>query len=1100
MEQVPSASFSTPRQDELGLRRIAGDGGLVCDLLPNGTVFGLAHEAGGHRILIGQVLGSPLGCGLARITLRIGGPDARQLDLCGPRARGRFGVDRDRAVWEGEDRGLAYRLTLSLAPSGALWLWRVEVENGSAEPLSCDAVLVQDLGLGDQGFLMGNEAYASQYLDHHVARHERIGPVLMTRQNLAQAGVGSGETHPWAAHGCLDGAAAFATDARQVMGPAFRDADELEAGFGSDLPSVRLQAETACAALQSRPATIAPGESAAWTFFGLYQPDHPAASGDADLAVVAMAERAGATFVPREVPTATPRRNLLQDALALRSEPLDAEAIAALYPERRHEEHREGRLLSFFVPGDGHDRHVVLRDKELLVARRHGAILRSGRAMLPDEATLSATAWMHGVFGAQLTIGNTSFHQLFSVSRDPFNILRDGGLRMLIETEEGWRLLAVPSAFEMGLGDCRWIYRTPGRTVTVSAVISADEPALHWRVAVDGAPCRLLVFGRLVLGSREFAHRGRVAVDRSARCFTFRPDPEDLWGRTYPDASYRLVVADPACVDALGGDELLDAEGLRGSGGYAAIRTVPTHALAFAVTGSLTDAAAAEALADRVARDGDEAATRRKTGGFWRQVSRDLRLGGISGNADVEAVNTAFPWLVHDAMVHLTVPHGLEQYTGAAWGTRDVCQGPVELLLALEHDAPVKEILRLLFAQQDEAARDWPQWFMLEPYAEIRGREAHGDVIVWPLKALCDYIEATNDLAILDEPVPWRREDAARPIGAVTPVSAHVEGLLAAVGERFVPGTALIRYGHGDWNDSLQPVDPELRDRMVSSWTVALLAQQVSRYAEIQRRAGHAERAAGLAALGDRMHADFERLLMRDGTVAGYAIFPPDGGEPELLLHPADRRTGLRASLLPMTQGIIGGLFTPEQARHHRDLIHEHLAFPDGVRLMERPLAYHGGPETIFRRAESAAFFGREIGLMYTHSHLRYAEAMAMLGEPQALWDALAVVNPISVTDRLGHAALRQRNTYFSSSDAAFRDRYQASAEWGRVREGTIAVDGGWRIYSSGPALYVNMLVRHALGLRRMFGRRERVPCLPSPLRDLRLDGDLSRPNAPPPP
>ena len=53
---------------------------------------------------------------------------------------------------------------------------------------------------------------------------------------------------------------------------------------------------------------------------------------------------------------------------------------------------------------------------------------------------------------------------------------------------------------------------------------------------------------------------------------------------------------------------------------------------------------------------------------------------------------------------------------------------------------------------------------------------------------------------------------------------------------------------------------------------------------------------------------------------------------------------------------------------------------------MDRPVAYHGGAETIFRRAESAAFFGREIGLMYVHAHLRYAEAMAMLGEPEALW------------------------------------------------------------------------------------------------------------------
>ena len=46
---------------------------------------------------------------------------------------------------------------------------------------------------------------------------------------------------------------------------------------------------------------------------------------------------------------------------------------------------------------------------------------------------------MHGVFGAQLTIANTSFHKLFSVSRDPYNITRASGLRMLAETKDGWR-------------------------------------------------------------------------------------------------------------------------------------------------------------------------------------------------------------------------------------------------------------------------------------------------------------------------------------------------------------------------------------------------------------------------------------------------------------------------------------------------------------------------------------------------------------------------------------------------------------------------------------------------------------------------------------
>ena len=429
--------------------------------------------------------------------------------------------------------------------------------------------------------------------------------------------------------------------------------------------------------------------------------------------------------------------------------------------------------------------------------------------------------------------------------------------------------------------------------------------------------------------------------------------------------------------------------------------------------------------------------------------------------------------------MHLTVPHGLEQAGGAAWGTRDVCQGPVEFLLALEHDFTVREILRIVFAQQQEAGGDWPQWFMLEPYAHIRDRHSHGDVIVWPLKALCDYVEATGDLAFLDEPVAWRRDEDLAATAHRDPVSAHVAKLIATVRARFIPGTHLIRYGEGDWNDLLQPADPRMRDWTVSSWTVALLFQQVNRYAAVLDRAGRDGEAAELRALAAAMRADFNGHLVRDGTVAGYALFDAGGAEPELLLHPADTRTGLRYSLLPMTRSIIGGLFDAEQAQHHLELIRKNLLFPDGVRLMDRPVAYHGGLERVFRRAELAAFFGREIGLMYVHAHLRYGEAMAVLGEADALWDAIEVVNPVGVAGRVANAAARQRNAYFSSSDAAFPDRYRASAEWARVREGTVAVEGGWRIYSSGPGLYTNLLICHALGLRRWFGERVVAPVLP---------------------
>jgi cellobiose phosphorylase len=775
----------------------------------------------------------------------------------------------------------------------------------------------------------------------------------------------------------------------------------------------------------------------------------------------------------------------VQDSPVCRVARLRADELARRYPHPFLHETRGRTRLSFFTPDPPHNRHVVLRAKERIVTRRHGALLRTGKAMLPDESTLCVTCWMHGVFAAQLTIGNTSFHKLFSVSRDPYNVTRASGLRMLIDTGDGrWRLLATPSAFEMALSDCTWVYQLSRHVVSIRLIAAGDDPALQWRVSVDGEPCRFLVFGHVVLGERELEHAGFVEADSANRRVTFRPDPESLWGQKYPHAAFHLVVSTPDAIEKLGSDALLYADGRTEDGEYVVIRTLPTRAFCFAVVGSLARPAEAEALARKYEQARDDAALLTTAERFWTDVTRGTRIDGAGTAA--RALDAALPWLAHDAMIHLTVPRGLEQYTGAAWGTRDVCQGPVEFLLTLEHDAPVKDILRIVFAQQYAARGDWPQWFMLAPYSSIQDRHSHGDVLIWPLKALNDYIEATNDFGFLDETVPWCDDELLAITPKRDPIAGHVDKLLATVRERFIPGTHLLRYGEGDWNDSLQPADPALRDTMVSSWTVALLYQQLMRYAEVLRRSGR-DGASSLTDLAARIRGDFNEFLVRDGTVAGYAIFHAGSDQPELLLHPSDVRTGLRYSLLPMTRSIIAGLFTPEQARHHLRLIRDHLSFPDGVRLIDRPVAYHGGLERTFRRAESAAFFGREIGLMYVHAHLRYAEAMATLGEAEALWQALQVVNPVDVSGHVANAAPRQRNAYFSSSDAAFHDRYEASEAWSRVKAGTIPVEGGWRIYSSGPGLYVNMLIRHALGIRRSFGNRIERPVLPAALRRIRL-------------
>lgn len=1073
---MTSRRFVTPRREDLGLRSVRGGAGVVISALPDGCLFAIEQERPGGRVLVSQILGSAFDGGVGRLLLRVGGAGRRRLVAAvGPGARGAFGAAEDRFAWTGAEAGIRHETELWAHPSLPLWFWRVRVVNAGAAELVCDATLIQDLGLGAPGFVMGNEAFASQYIDHHVARHPRFGPVVMSRQNLEQGG-----THPWIAQGCVEGAAGFATDAGQVFGPGYRDTGALDPE--AELPNVGLQHEMACATIRSGAVTLAPGAEAGWTFFAAFEPDHPAASGAADLARLDAVAAALADHAPRAVATGPTRRGLFREAASIAGEPFDAAEIAARYPARRLVEGPEAAPLSFFVAGPEPARHVVLRAKDRLLARRHGAIPRTGQGMLPDATTMCATVFMHGVFGALLSLGNTSFHRLFSASRDPYDVTRAGGLRILIETGGGWRLLGEPSGFEMGLNDCRWIYRLGERVVTVHLVASGTDPAMSWSLAVEGPPARFLVVGGLVLGEREYEQAGRVEIDAGARRVTFRPDLGSLWGGRYPEAVYHLVTDTPEAVAALGGEELLRADTGAGedppaTSAAVVIATRPARAFRFTVVGALDDPGEAERLAARHAGGVEAAAGIAAGAEYWRRVTREARL--IGDGPGVAALNAALPWLAQNAMVHLTVPHGLEQSGGAAWGTRDVCQGPVEFLLAFEHDAVVREILARVFAEQHETRGDWPQWFMPEPYAGIRDPHSHGDVIIWPLKALCDYLEATDDLGFLDAPVAWWRAEGGRSAERA-PVSAHVAKLIATVQGQFIPGTRLVRYGEGDWNDSLQPADPALRDRMVSAWTVALLYEQLTRYAEILTRAGRAGEGAELSGLAAEIRADFNRHLIRDGVVAGYAVFAPEGGAPELLLHPDDTRTGLRYSLLPMTQGIIGGIFDADQARRHLELIRAHLLFPDGARLMDRPVAYHGGPERLFRRAESAAFFGREIGLMYVHAHLRYGEAEARFGAADALWRALMVANPVAVAEAVPNAAPRQRNAYFSSSDAAFPDRHAASADWARVREGAVSVEGGWRIYSSGPGLYTNLLLRHALGLRRRFGARTVAPVLPA--------------------
>lgn len=553
--------------------------------------------------------------------------------------------------------------------------------------------------------------------------------------------------------------------------------------------------------------------------------------------------------------------------------------------------------------------------------------------------------------------------------------------------------------------------------------------------------------------------------ERVGEVVIVRPIPDSDVGRRFAAGSFRIVPGEGTVFEQVGGDELLFEDRRSRDQPFVAVVTAPAPVAELRIVADLLPPAAAppvpgaRALARRVAAIVPPAAS------ALAPAARELAA--------------IVPWLVQDALVHYLAPRGLEQYSGGGWGTRDVCQGPVEMLLALGEPAPVRDVLWRVFAAQN-AAGDWPQWFMFfERERDIRPAEAHGDVVFWPLLALGRYLEATGDAAILDEPVPFFD-------GAPASVWEHVERALAVVAASALPGTRLTALGHGDWNDSLQPVDPAMRQRLCSAWTATLHREAfLTLAAGIQHhRAADAERLREIAAA---VADDFRRLLVVDGVVAGFADLGGDAGA-EYLLHPRDRATGVHYRLLPMIHAIAGGLLTPEQARRHVDLIADHLLGRDGARLFDRPPRYQGGSQRIFQRAESSTFFGREIGLMYMHAHLRYAQAMAYYGDADAFFLALRQANPIGVASVVAGARPRQANCYTSSSDAVFADRYAAAADYGRVRRGGVDFEGGWRVYSSGAGIMVRLVHECLLGVRRSTAVLTLDPVIPAALDGLRAE------------
>lgn len=996
------------------------------------------------RAQINQVKGNVLDGSMTALYLRVKEQTGFvSYPLIGVRSASAFSVGNNQAKWYGEVTGISYQVIFSLGADNT-WFWDVFLEGNGQE---VDVIMGQDVGLATVASLLSNEAYISQYVDYQRFTDSTIGQVICARQNQDQGGF-----FPYMQLGSLTGAAHFSTDGYQFFGKEFKMTNQPSILETPTLADDIYQYEMGYIALQSNPLVLS-GKGQV-NFYGIATENHP--DKIAKLEYQETVVRSYETIRLKKIATKPieQTRRSSESFKLINGLPFTDSEIIALYPERKLEEKSDSTLVSFFGK---EDEHIVLQAKETQVERSHGHIIMSGKEVDASKEVLTSTSYMYGAFQAQVVLGNTSMNKFISNVRNPLNFFKTTGQRIYLKVAGIYQLLAMPSLYEVGFNYSKWLYKFADDRLTVTVYAATEAPEIKLTIASEmERTYDIMVTQEIICDDFQTANKPVMTVNETK--LVARPNEATLTHAKYPELSYELSWST--------GGKVANNDSWFVQSTAVAVASLDIVSLEF-MTVKQVELVIQGSLTGQLASPTEQSFESAKEDyrGYIRGLNNHFNLTSslVEKATDVARFNTIINWYTHNMLVHYLVPHGLEQFGGAAWGTRDVCQGPVEFFLATQNYEVVKRIMLTLFSHQFEETGNWPQWFMFDEFAEITAGESHGDIIVWPLKVVADYLTATNDFSVLDEKIPYMNFATKKFTTETYTLIEHVEREIAYIETNFLPETYLSCYGDGDWDDTLQPFDSRLKEDMASTWTVALTYQTLRNFSQaIAEKLP--ERAAELSQLAENIGADYRKYMLQDGILPGFVLHENDAFE--YIVHPHDTKTGIDYRLLPMTRSMISELLTEEEVASHLAVINEHLLFPDGVHLMSQPANYDGGVSQYFKRAEQAANFGREVGLQYVHAHIRYSEAMAKLGHGDEMWQALSVINPILIQDYVPNAESRQANAYFSSSDGKFNTRYEAAAGFKELQTGERTVKGGWRIYSSGPGIYINQLISNLLGIR----------------------------------